>query len=390
MLVDEALDFVLNNPTPFFLFDLARIEEEYQSFQSSFPDALIYYAVKANNHPTLLAALRDVGASFEVGSWEEIALLKQLGVSSTHIIFSAPVKIPNHISRAYSVGINTYAFDSRIELEKLAKYAPGARVLVRIRVSDQGTLFPLNMKFGVSNEEALEMLHQTEELGLVPYGITFHVGSQCNRLESWSSALEQAFLLWSAASDLNLSCLNIGGGFPVDYSKPVVPIESIAKTVHDWLPFFPRETRLCLEPGRKVAADAGTMVASVIGKARRQEKEWLYLDVGALHGLFETFQSDLELSYPIRLIPRSGQKNRPSKKYVISGPTCDPDDTVIREALLPEPEVGDRIIISKVGAYSQVYSTEFMSFPRPEIYFISNAKGAHLDADYEERMAPRG
>jgi len=373
--LDQAIEFVSSNPTPFFVFDLAKAKEEYGRFLKSFPNASIYYAVKANNHPTLLASLRDAGARFEVGSWEEIALLRQLGISSKNIIFSAPVKIPHHISRAYSVGIDTYVIDSATEIEKLSKFAPGVKILVRIKVSDMGTLFPLNAKFGVTSKEGLELLYQAKEFGLIPYGVTFHVGSQCNCLGSWTSALDEALWLWSAASDLPLTCLNIGGGFPEAYSEPVIPIEAIAEAILDRLALFPSGTELSVEPGRKIVATTGVLVASVIGKAMREDKEWLYLDVGALHGLFETFQSGLELSYPVRLLAKTKQKNRPLKKYVISGPTCDPDDTISKEAYLPEPQVGDRVIFSKVGAYSGVYATEFMGFPRPEVHFVLSEKG---------------
>jgi len=386
--LDRAMEFVSSNPTPFFVFDLSKVRNEYEHLANAFPDASIHYAVKANNHPILLSTLRDAGSGFEVGSWEEIDLLRRLGVSSRKIIFSAPVKIPEHISRAYSVGVDRYICDSETELAKLSKLAPGSKILVRIRVSNQESLLPLNSKFGASLEESLELLKKCLILGLIPHGVAFHVGSQCTSIDAWSSALEEAFLLWTE-SNLPLACLDIGGGFPVRYGEPVPEIADIAETVLKWLSFFPAETELLMEPGRRVVATGGILVATVIGKATRQDKEWLYLDVGALHGLLESLESGFSLHYPVRVLKKTNGRLGPLKKYIVSGPTCDPNDTILKEVSLPEPEIGDRVIISNVGAYSLVYATEFMSLPRPKAYYVLSEEGGGENAIHKDPITNR-
>jgi len=110
-------------------------------------------------------------------------------------------------------------------------------------------------------------------------------------------------------------------------------------------------------------ADAGILVASVIGRASRGG---LYLDVGALHGLFEGFQSGLTMSYRVRNITRG--EAGPVREYVLAGPTCDPDDTIQKGARLGDTRVWDRLIFSPTGAYTDVYATEFMGFSRPNFY----------------------
>jgi ornithine decarboxylase len=384
MLMDEAVEYAVMYATPFFLFDISKIGDNYREVANAFPDASVHYAVKANNHPVLLSTLREAGSKFEVGSWEEIALLRRVGVFPQNIIFSAPVKIPQHISRAYSLGIDTYTVDSESELEKLAKLAPGVQILVRIRVSNQGSLFPLNTKFGATPQEAVELLRQALALGLVPDGVSFHVGSQCDRADTWAEALEQAWFVWNEVSDIPLTCLNIGGGFPAAYNRPVTSIETIAKTVLRGFSFFPAGTKLLIEPGRIVAANSAVLVATVIGKAQRDDREWLYLDVGALHGLLESLQSGLKISYPVDLL--RGDKNAPRRRYTLTGPTCDPDDTILEDIFLPEPQVGDLVAISSVGAYSTVYATEFSGFPHPQVYFVFSEGGDHVHRK-EEALA---
>jgi ornithine decarboxylase len=388
LVLSKNLDFIRTSPTPFFVFDLSQVKKEYERMKAVFPHASIHYAVKANNHPMLLSTLRDAGSKFEVGGWEEIDLLRQLGVSSDKIIFSAPVKIPEHISRAYSVGVDTYICDSETELLKLSNLAPGSRVLIRIKVSNEQSALPLDSKFGASPEQAVALLRKCLEMGLIPNGIAFHVGSQCTSIDAWSQAMEQAFLVWME-SDLPLSCLNIGGGFPVRYDEPVPDLADISEAIYNWLPFFPTGTELLVEPGRKLVATSGILLATVIGKATREGKEWLYLDVGALHGLLESLESGYSLHYPVEVLRPTDGEPGPMKKYIVSGPTCDPNDTILKEAYMTEPEIGNRILISNVGAYSLVYATEFMSLPRPRAYYMLGNEEGGRNASFENRDADR-
>ena len=74
--------------------------------------------------------------------------------------------------------MSLFAFDSDEELEKLARHAPGARVYCRIRVENEGADWPLSRKFGTTIEHARALMLSAGDLGLDPYGLSFHVGSQ--------------------------------------------------------------------------------------------------------------------------------------------------------------------------------------------------------------------
>ncbi|MEW6554242.1 MAG: type III PLP-dependent enzyme [Actinomycetota bacterium] len=353
-------------PTPFFAFDLDRVARNYSRVRDAFGTEHVHYAVKANNQPTILTALRETGAKFEVGSQGEINLLQQLDVSAADIIFSAPVKLDSDIVYAYRAGVRLFVFDSVAELVKLATNAPGAQVLVRISVSSEGSMFPLNDKFGASPREAVTLLRRAGRAGLNPHGVAFHVGSQCERKETWVEAMETVLWVWENARDLPLHALNIGGGFPAAYKDGTPAVEDIASEVRAALSLFPRDIELVVEPGRVIVADAGVLVASVVGKARRDGKEWLYLDVGALNGLFEAVQAGRR--FPFRVC--SEKPAPPGIHYVLTGPTCDPDDTILEDVCLPEMDLRDRVGIMNVGAYSLVYASEFGGFPPPKVHFM--------------------
>src|SRR3990172_9026947 len=111
---------------------------------------------------------------------------------------------------------------------------------------------------------------------------------------------------------INFEMLNIGGGYPIKYTKDVVNIEPIERSV-DKLIYekFPKDTSVFIEPGRAIVGDAGIFVTTVIGKARRVDENWLYIDVGVFNGLMESL-GGIKYSY---IVEGDGQK----KKRTITG-----------------------------------------------------------------------
>ncbi len=103
----------------------------------------VYFPVKANHDNEVLEFLGQQNTSFEVASLGELLLLKKLNIDASRIIFSNPVKLPDHIKKAYEYGVRTFAFDSKSELKKIAELAPGSNVCLRIAVSNSGAEWKL-------------------------------------------------------------------------------------------------------------------------------------------------------------------------------------------------------------------------------------------------------
>src|SRR5690242_16733204 len=143
------------------------------------PVAEIHYAVKANSHPTILAALAAEGCGFEIVSTGELMPLIALAVPPSRIVSSNPIKTPEFVATAHAYGVDQFAIDSAGEVRKVARLAPGARVYCRITVDNSGSEWPLARKFGCTPDQAVELLVEAREHGLRPIGLTFHVGSQC-------------------------------------------------------------------------------------------------------------------------------------------------------------------------------------------------------------------
>jgi ornithine decarboxylase len=361
--------------TPCLVVDLDVIGKAYDTLRRYLPIATVYYAVKANPAPEIVSMLVKKGSNFDVASAGEIELCLGSGATPERLSFGNKIKKERDIVAAYAAGVRLFAFDSEAELAKLARSAPGARVFCRILVSCEGADWPLSRKFGCTPELAVKLLCKARDLGLDPYGVSFHVGSQQTDLLQWDRAIgavAQMFTLL-AETDINLRMINIGGGFPAQYRGKIASIEHYAQAVTDALTrhFGNHLPEIIVEPGRSLVGDAGLIQSEVVliaDKGDGGDKRWVYLDVGKFNGLAETMGESIR--YRIQVPGRSG----PAGPVIIAGPTCDSADILYERTQYRLPmdlEVGDKVEILSTGAYTASYaSVGFNGFPPLRTYCL--------------------
>src|ERR1051326_2001678 len=179
--------------------------------------------------------LADRGSRFDVASPAEIALCLANGATADWLSFGNTIKKERDIAFAYERGIRLFAFDSEAELDKLARQAPSARVFCWILVSCEGADWPLSRKFGCTPEMAVRLLDRARRIGLDPYGVSFHVGSQQTDIGQWDRAIGAVAGMFTllAETDINLRMVNIGGGFPAQYRGEIASVAQYAQAVGD-------------------------------------------------------------------------------------------------------------------------------------------------------------
>lgn len=366
------MDTVLRDPntvTPALVLDFENISQTYDRFTDAFPNGLVFYAVKANANPDIIRLVVEKGGGLEIASLAELELSLRAGATGEQIICSNPIKNPIFLQRMYEAGVYAVVVDSTYEVEKVARYAPGMRVYVRLAVDNQGSVLPLAGKFGVSGDEALQLFDMARDYGLTPIGLSFHVGSQCLKVQNWVNAIRACGDIWSEAEARGheMSFLDIGGGFPAGhYHDANIPtIEAIGEAVMDAVRgFIPSYVRmLVLEPGRGLVGESGRLLVEVVGKAKRGDATWLYLDAGVFNGMMETFEG----FPPVAALMTDDADARPMMRYTLAGPSCDSCDVVARDFEMPETHIGDRIMFLDAGAYTNEYAVAFNGFPIPAV-----------------------
>ncbi|HZQ97719.1 MAG TPA: type III PLP-dependent enzyme [Chloroflexota bacterium] len=351
--------------TPCLVLDQDLLLRAYRALRSALPGAELFYAMKANPHDAVVAPLAADGCGFEVASTAELELAARHGVPPERIISSNSVKTIDLLRRARALGVDRFAFDSEDELQKIGRFAPGARVYCRVVVDNSGSDWPLSRKFGVPAGDAVPMLLDAAALGLRPHGLSFHVGSQCRDVASWRRAIETCAAIWqdAARAGLRLEALNLGGGFPVRHLRETPSWNAIGTEIGAAVAeLLPPGVRLVVEPGRAIVGGAAVLVTSVIGKARRGDERWIYLDAGVFNGLMEAVGG---LGYELRT-----ERDGPTSRQVVAGPTCDSMDVIATEVELPELEVGDRVYVMNAGAYTLSYASRFNGFAPPELHLL--------------------
>lgn len=360
--------------TPYLIIDKSLITEKYIKLKQITDDVKIFYAVKANPDMEIICHLNELGSGFEIASEQELDDVIDAGVNPDKIISSNPHKTLDFIKAAYQVGVRYFAYDSSMEVDKLSQLAPGCKGYLRIIVDNSKSEWPLSKKFGVNPSEAISLLEYAQASKIKPYGITFHVGSQCMDSISWIKAISQVAEIFKIAENkgIILKMLNIGGGVPIQYTKNTPLISKIRDEISQSINkhFSNRDIEIMAEPGRALIGDCGNISTKIIMRAKRGNETWLYLDIGVFNGLMETIEG---IKYRI-LSEKQISGNMKSEEiipYTIAGPTCDSVDTMYKDYLLPRDlGLGDVLYFMNAGAYTMSYASNFNGFPIPKIYFI--------------------
>ena len=361
--------------TPCLVLDLEIVREKYRSLAALLPGVEIFYAVKANPAPAVIDTLARLGASFDLASEGEISRCRRLGVPATSCSFGNTIKREVEIADAWRAGIDLFAFDSLAEIEKLARAAPGARVYCRLTVAGKGAEWPLSRKFGCAPEMAADLLLTAGKLGLRPFGVSFHVGSQQTEPDTWTGAIARAARVFRdcARSGIALEIVNLGGGLPAQYRAPIPALGRYAEVIRQAIDaeFGTSSPRLFIEPGRYLVGDAGLLRSEVVLISRRTphaHRPWVYLDAGRFNGLPETIGE--RIRYRIRT-PRDPGVAEP---MILAGPTCDSADIIYQDPRFNLPcdlAIGDPVDFLSAGAYTASYaSVEFNGFTPIQTYCI--------------------
>jgi len=347
--------------TPCLVLDLDRMAANYAALRRALPLARIYYAVKANPATPVLDRLVRLGSCFDAAGIEEIDACLAAGARPDAISFGNTIKKSTAIARAHAAGVGLFAFDSDEELDKLAVHAPGARVYCRIRVENDGADWPLSRKFGTTIEHAGALMRRAGALGLDPYGLSFHVGSQQTTTAAYDVAIGKVAMLFTDLTEagVNLRMMNLGGGFPTRYREPVPEIDDFAAAIMGAMTrhFGNNLPEMVIEPGRSVVGDAGVVSTEVVLASRRGEDalRWVYLDIGRFGGLAETEGE------AIRYRIATAHDGTPTGPVAIAGPTCDGADIMYERANYHLPlalTAGDRVALLAAGAYVSTYASQ--------------------------------
>jgi len=368
----QVESLVARHGTPLLVVDCDAIRRQYHALAAALPGVGLYYALKPLPQPDVVATLRELGAGFDVATAGEIAAVRAQGVAPGRCIHTHPIKHDADIRAALRFGIRRFVADNPDEIRKFVPYRRRAELLLRVSFRNPAAVVDLSRKFGCEPAAVPTLLELARELGVKVTGLSFHVGSQVADPTKYVEAIDACRELIRAAREkglADLDVLDIGGGFPVAYGGRVTPIGSFCRPIRRELTRLPQGVQVIAEPGRFIAGPAGTVVASVVGRAQREGRWWYYLD----DGLYGSFSGQL---YDHALYPVDAPRARgPRHPCVLAGPTCDSIDVIREDIPLPELAIGDLLVGRMMGAYTSATATDFNFIPRAKIVAVNRRPG---------------
>jgi diaminopimelate decarboxylase/GNAT superfamily N-acetyltransferase len=385
------------------VYDLTGIEERYDQLIEQLPGVAVRFAIKACPVDEVVSALAARGAGCDAASPNEIHQALRIGIPVERVHYGNTSKSDRNIADAYALGVRDFATDSVQDVAAIAAHAPGSRVFCRIAAGGEGALWGLSRKFGCSAADAVVVLEMARDLGLVPAGLSVHVGSQQMRPGAWRAAFEDFARVISTLSSrgIDLRYINLGGGLPAlgyldRHGRQLEPpLDKIFATIRDGMQQLSELSAEPLdfiaEPGRHLVADHGAIRAHVQRLSSREllsgeRQHWLYLSAGKYNGLYEMDELQYQLVFPTHQGTNALEDRVPA---AIAGPTCDSDDAYGDDGNMVEVPAalasGDPVWILSCGAYAASYTTRgFNGFdPLPQEWVRGPRVRAVTEADWD-------
>ncbi len=379
--------------TPLFLYDEASIRSQCRAYADAFQEpgveAEVIYASKAFICKAMCRIAIEEGLSIDVSSGGELYVALAAGVPAEKIYLHGNNKTPDEVEFAIREKVGRLVVDSFNELELLSRLASErkARAKVLLRITPgikpsthsyiQTGQIDSKFGFGLSDGTAMEAIRATlaaENVELA--GIHAHIGSQIFALHSYAKAIELIVEFMRQVRDETgyvVGELNAGGGLGISYEAADEPstIEEYARVILDGvkeqtanhgLPM----PKVMIEPGRSIVGNAGITLYRV-GTIKKIPRVRTYISVDG--GMSDNIRPMLYgATYEAFLANKADRKK--AVAATVAGKHCESGDILVKDARLPNVEVGDLLCTPATGAYGYVMASNYNKQPRPAVLMV--------------------
>jgi diaminopimelate decarboxylase len=359
--------------TPVYIYSASILRERFERFRHAVAglDALICYALKANDTLAVVSFLGTLGAGADVVSAGELAIARAAGVTPQKIVFAGVGKSRAEMEAGLAAGILQFNVESLPELESLdaVAQAMGRKAPVALRINpdvDARTHAKITTgksenKFGIALDEAVEATRRARQMPGIDFtGLAVHIGSQLTDIEpfrrAFTKVVELALVL--KASGVPLKRLDLGGGLGLSYAQEAPPTpEAYARMVEEVT--SPLGLPLIFEPGRHLVGEAGLLLTRVLYVKQGASRRFVIVDAG----MNDLIRPTLYDAYHAILPVNEPAEDASSERVDVVGPVCESGDIFAEQRPLPPISAGDLLAIGSVGAYGSVMSSSYNARP---------------------------
>jgi len=230
-------------------------------------------------------------------------------------------------------------------------------------------------QFGVDAEDVPELLTELGQADLDFLGFHIFAGSQNLDSAIIGEAQRQSLELVVSLTQYCPSpvrYLNLGGGFGIPYFERDLPLDlakvgdNLGQLMETVVASELPEARVTIELGRYIVGEAGIYASRVIDRKVSRGKTYIVVDGGMHHQLAASgnLGQAIRRNYPIAVGNR--MQGAPTEVVSVVGCLCTPLDLLGEDVALPDPQVGDLVVLFQSGAYGLTASpTAFLGHDLP-------------------------
>jgi diaminopimelate decarboxylase len=390
----DLTDLAAEHGTPLVVYDEGLLRATARAYRDAFaaraPGAEVIYASKAYFGLAMLRLALEEGLAVDVASGGELYAALAAGFPPERIYVHGNNKDEREVAELLAAGAGTVIVDSLDEVARLeaACAARGARQRVLVRVTpgvkpsthSYISTGQLDSKFGFSLEggsaaEAVAAVRAARHLDLA--GLHCHIGSQLFDLGGYTAAAALLADFAAAQGGEELATMNMGGGLGIAYRRDDAPpsVDDYAECVVDavraeWARVGLPVPRVLVEPGRSMVGRAGLTLYRV-GTVKQVPGIRTYAAVdGGMSDLIRPMLYDAV--YEPLLANRADAEATTSLRLV--GKHCESGDVLVRDATLPQLEVGDLVCLPATGAYGVSMASNYNGVTRPAVVFVDGGR----------------
>lgn len=349
--------------TPCFAYSAPTIRRQVALLQDALRSAgvahRVFYAMKANRHPGVLATLRALpGVGLDACSPREVELALASGFRPEEISFNAGMLSERDLDRVAASKVRVI-LDSLSSIRRFGARVPRGTPIglrfdpgVRAGYGDGRLAYGLS-KFGFEPDQLGAAVTAALGAGLAVEGLHMHLGWGLGA--EAAPAVEEAFgrLAALARRVPSVRWVNVGGGLGARYqaSEQPLPLERWALTIRRHL--APLKLEVHIEPGTFVVGPAGLLLVTVNTVEKRRGRVWAGVDAGhalnpcpALYGI------------PLAVVPVTRPLAPPVARYAVVGHINEAGDVWSGDVPLPELREGELLALLPAGAYAASMSSD--------------------------------
>lgn len=343
--------------TPLYIYSQSTVKRQLHQLDQALAQAVsnhkIYYAMKANRHPGVMKAVREMSSvGIDACSPDEVEWAIGCGFAAHEISFNAGMLSNRDLDALSESGVHM-TLDSFSALRRYAARVPsGTAVGLRFNPAtgaaygESGKLLYANAKFGFEFDEAADALQIAQQAGLVVNSVHTHIG--WGLPEDSASQVEDAFRRLAHVAELapDLREINVGGGLGGRYQAKDQPLRLSTWSGLIAKHLAPLGVTVSCEPGTFVAAPAGVLVVEVNTVEHRRGVEWIGIDAG-----FSINPNPAYYDLHFEAVPVCHPEHEPVRSYTIAGHINEALDIWSKHAPLPNVKEGDLLAFVPAGAY---------------------------------------